>query len=208
MALRLRWLLTVTILLIVTVLLLKTLPAASASVAQTSDASQIDRGRAVYDHYCITCHGDHGQGLTAEWRATFPPQDQNCWKSKCHAVNHPPEGFILPRVVPALAGPDALTKFNTAQQLYSFIEAAMPFYSPGLLTSDQYWDIAAYLLTLNQVQFDGTLSSDDAPAVYLRPQTVEEAQPAAEPIIVAASVAVAGLVAAIVLIRRRATRSA
>ena len=195
-------LVTVTILSIVTVLLSTTIPK-----AQASEPTQVDRGKAVYLHYCSTCHGDRGQGLTDEWRATFPPRDQNCWQSKCHALNHPPEGFVFPHIVPAVAGPDALTKFNTAQQLYGFISKAMPYYAPGLLTSDQYTDITAFLLTLNNVNFDGTLTPDTESLIHLRPQTSDEAQPASYPAIVLIAVVISGVAGVTMFVwRRRANR--
>ena len=56
-------------------------------------ASQLEYGAEVYRLVCQDCHGNRGQGLTDEWRATWAPADQNCWQSKCHAANHPPEGF-------------------------------------------------------------------------------------------------------------------
>jgi cytochrome c len=155
---------TVTILGVVTVFLLST-----SSLAQATQPDQFDRGQAIYTHYCSTCHGDRGQGLTDEFRATWPPQDQNCWKSKCHAANHPPGGFVFPKIVPAVIGSGTLVRFETAQQLYTFMQSAMPYYAPGLLNSDQYWDLAAFLLSSNQVKFDGSLSPDNAALIRLRP---------------------------------------
>ena len=52
--------------------------------------TQVDQGHFVYYQVCIACHGDHGQGLTGEWRAQFGSKDMNCWQSKCHSFNHPP----------------------------------------------------------------------------------------------------------------------
>ena len=63
-------------------------------------ASQADAGAQVYTLVCSACHGDLGQGLTDEWRATWNPSDQNCWQSKCHGLNRPSDGFDLPRYVP------------------------------------------------------------------------------------------------------------
>src|SRR5512134_251602 len=65
------------------------------------DATQLDYGQEIYRLVCSACHGDVGQGLTPEWRSTWAPEDQNCWKSKCHGQNHPPDGFTFP-VAPAI----------------------------------------------------------------------------------------------------------
>ena len=139
----------------------------TAVTTRAGETTQVDRGAATYQHYCSTCHGDRGQGLTDEFRATWPPEDQNCWKSKCHAPNHPPEGFVFPHTVPPLIGPGTLTRFQTAAQLDTFIQHAMPYYAPGLLKTDQYWDIAAFLLASNNIQYDGNLSPDNAALVRL-----------------------------------------
>ncbi len=119
-------------------------PSVSLSGADEDDVAE------VYRLYCSTCHGDVGQGLTDEWRSThFPPSKQNCWQSKCHTYNHDPGGFIFPKEVPAIVGTEALTKFATAQELYGFIRAAMPYYAPGLLSDTQYRELTIYLVEAN-----------------------------------------------------------
>ncbi len=47
-----------------------------------ASATQLQYGAEVYRLVCSACHGDHGQGLTDAWRATWAPSDQNCWQSK------------------------------------------------------------------------------------------------------------------------------
>lgn len=110
------------------------------------DATQADVGAEVYRLVCEACHGDRRQGLTDEWRATWSPDTQNCWQSKCHAGNHPPEGFDLPRYVPPLGGPDALARFETAFDLQEYIHNNMPWHNPGSLTTEQYWQVTAFLI--------------------------------------------------------------
>ncbi len=201
---------TVTILGVVTVFLLST-----SSLAQANQPDQIDRGQAIYTHYCSTCHGDRGQGLTDEFRATWPLEDQNCWKSKCHAVNHPPGGFVFPKVVPAVIGSGTLVRFETAQQLYNFIHSAMPYYAPGLLNSDQYWDLAAFLLSSNNVKFDGSLSPDNAVLIRLRPAvptasgaTVQPLSSDAGPMVIVGLAGVVILVLlGLILWRRRSSKN-
>ncbi len=111
-----------------------------------------DDGAKLYQQWCSTCHGDRGQGLTEEWRAQWPEGEQNCWQSKCHAGNHPPDGFSFPKNVPALIGPDTLTKLGTAQDLYVYTRAAMPYWSPNLLEDDEYRAITVFLVKANYTE--------------------------------------------------------
>lgn len=115
----------------------------SALAAEGSD------GARVYRQWCSTCHGDRGQGLTEEWRATWPKDKQNCWQSKCHAINHPPEGFTFPKDVPAVIGDNTLTKFGSAQDLYAYIRATMPYWNPNMLSEDQYRAITIFIVEAN-----------------------------------------------------------
>ncbi len=140
-----------------------------------SSSSPTDNGTELYQFWCSTCHGDRGQGLTPEWRATWPKGKQNCWQSKCHATNHPPEGFVFPKNVPALIGPDTLTKFRTAQDLYGYSRATMPYWSPNLLKDDEYRAITAFLVKANYaaqgVPLPTSLSGDWT-VVSLHPGTI------------------------------------
>jgi quinol-cytochrome oxidoreductase complex cytochrome b subunit len=112
--------------------------------------TQLDDGSLIYWKICLTCHGDRGQGLTDEWRAVFGG-DENCWASKCHAANHPPQGFLIPRdrLAPAIKGLGTLTRFNTAQELYDYIVVSMPWWNPNSLTTEQAWQVTAYTLKMN-----------------------------------------------------------
>ncbi len=114
-------------------------------------------GLALYRMHCSGCHGYQGQGLTPEWRAEWPKDKQNCWQSKCHAANHPPDGFTFPKQVPAVIGPETLAKFATGQDLYVYIRATMPYWAPHLLADDQYQAITAYLIEANYQQRDWPL---------------------------------------------------
>lgn len=114
------------------------------------DATEADIGAEIYRLVCRDCHGDRGQGLTDAFRATWAPDDQNCWQAKCHAANHPPEGFLLPRFIPAIIGPNTLVRFESAAQLQTFISKNMPWHNPGSLTTDEYRQLTAYILRENQ----------------------------------------------------------
>jgi cytochrome c len=111
--------------------------------------SQADHGAQVYWLNCSPCHGDKAQGLTDEFRQQYPEEDRNCWTSHCHGKVTYENGFTIPRVVPALVGPGTLAKFATAQNLYGFIHAAMPFQKPNSLSDEDYYKITAFLLRQN-----------------------------------------------------------
>lgn len=110
-----------------------------------STATQADIGAEIYRLVCQDCHGDRGQGLTDEWRAVWAPEDQNCWQSKCHASNYPPEGFALPHTVPAIMGPKSLARFEGILDLFNYIKSKMPWHDPGNLVDAEYWQIMTFL---------------------------------------------------------------
>lgn len=111
--------------------------------------SQADTGAQEYYQRCMVCHGDRGQGLTAEWRGALDPADQNCWQAGCHHVRRPPDGFIFPKAVPAVIGAGTLMRFETAQELFEFTRSTMPFQAPGSLSDEMYWQLTAYLVREN-----------------------------------------------------------
>jgi mono/diheme cytochrome c family protein len=128
----------------------------SAAPARAYQEEEAERGAAVFARRCSTCHGDQGQGLTDEWRATWPPTHQNCWKANCHGPQpYPEDGFTLPRVVPALIGPGTLRRFATAADLYAYIRARMPFHAPGSLPEADYRAVTAFLLQRHGIPADG-----------------------------------------------------
>ena len=134
----------------------------------TEPLSQVEEGAVLYWSVCMACHGDRGQGLTDEWRDSFG-EDKNCWASKCHASNHPPQGFEFPRIVPPVAGAGALARFVNAQQLYAFNLEFMPRWDPGQLTEEKAWAVTAYLLKLNGALPEGvTLSAANAEFIPVR----------------------------------------
>ncbi len=59
--------------------------------------------------------------------------------------------------VPAVIGPGTLNEFATAQDMFAFIRNRMPKSAPGMLSEDQYWDVAAYLLYSNGLIAQGTV---------------------------------------------------
>ena len=144
-----------------------------------SSPTQADYGAEPYYQVCMACHGNWGQGLTDEWRATgFGGDDQYCWQSRCHASNHPPQGFILPETIPPLLGTGSLSRISTAFELYNVIFTTMPWWNPGSLSSEDAWAISAYLLRARGELPDGvTLTAANAPIYRLHaspPAVVDE----------------------------------
>jgi cytochrome c len=134
--------------------------------------SQADYGAQVYWLSCLPCHGDRGQGLTDEFRAAYPPEEQYCWERGCHGENPYESGFTLPKTIPAVIAPQALSKFSDAAQLQAYIRAAMPFWKPGSLTDEDAWRVTAYLLRGNGL-WDGAgeLNASNAAAIRILRQT-------------------------------------
>ncbi len=132
-----------------------------------ANATQVDYGWQAYRLVCSACHAYDGSGLTGEWLSFWAPEDQNCWQSKCHALSHPPDGFVLPHYVPAIVGPGELDVYKTAQGLHDYIKKAMPWQDPGYLTDNEYWNITAYLIQANGFTLPKEPLSADTGADYL-----------------------------------------
>lgn len=178
------------------------------------DASQLEYGAEVYRLVCKACHGDKGQGLTDDWRAQWAPEDQNCWQSKCHAANHPPDGFYMP-IAPAVIGLP-LQMFATAQDLYNYIHNFMPWHDRGSMTEKESWSVTAHILKMNNVDPGPELGPETASQIRLRPSsdgtspanTLQDMQEKivdkASPIWIVAMIAAAALacIALFVMIRR------
>ncbi len=176
-------------------------------VSSLQNPTQLDQGSSIYWGVCMTCHGDRGEGLTDEWRAVFG-KDQNCWTSKCHAANHPPEGFVIPRdrLPPAVTGPGSLTRFSNAQELYDYVVVSMPWWKPGSLTTDKAWEVTAYILKLNGTLPQGiVLNSTDASAVPVRHLVNASRNDQTGEIILAVLLA---MIAGVMILRTAVTRKA
>jgi hypothetical protein len=142
-------------------------PPAPTAVTRFYDEEQLKQGGDIFEFRCSTCHGDRGQGL-AEWRATWPEEKQNCWQAKCHNPSGLPEGFLFPKYVPAVIGPYSLVRFQTAQELFNYLSARMPYQTPGSLSPQDYWALTAFLLDAHNVPANGQiLDSSTATAISL-----------------------------------------
>lgn len=122
---------------------------------------QADYGAQVYYYVCMACHGDRGQGLTEQWMEEWNLGKNSCWQSRCHAANHPPEGFKLPHNIPGIVGPVLTERFYNGHDLHDYIKKNMPWHAPGTLKEEEYWQLTAFLLRTNgfwqeQSQIDET----------------------------------------------------
>jgi cytochrome c len=116
-----------------------------------ANPSQADKGSQVYWLTCLPCHGDSGQGLTEEFKQTYPEEDRNCWNSGCHGARPYENGFTLPMNIPPVIGSGTLQKFSNALVLRSYIFAAMPYWRPASLTDEESWQVTAFLLRENNL---------------------------------------------------------
>ena len=132
----------------------------SSTLVTTEDAELLN-GAELYYQKCSVCHGDTGLGLE-EARATFPEDHRRC--TQCHKSGNPKEVdwlnirdndmFDIGDPTP-LRGEGALANFANPESLQAYISATMPRYAPNSLEADDYRDIAAFLLHINNVQEAG-----------------------------------------------------
>ena len=145
--------------------------------ADDSIMTQIELGAEKYRQVCMACHGDWGQGLTPEWRAQWG-DDGNCWQSRCHASNHPDDGFELPQVIPALSKSTNMAGIKNAAELQQVIYQTMPWWNPGFVTEEESWAITAFLMeSRGELGPDVTLDVSNATVYqlhepYVPPQNV------------------------------------
>lgn len=112
--------------------------------------TEYELGRNLYWHWCMTCHGDRGQGLTDEFREIWDAEHQNCWARGCHAGHSGDMGFPIPTVVPALVNDTHLVQFASVQALSDFLQETHPPQSPGILKNQEYHAIALFVFMMNE----------------------------------------------------------
>lgn len=112
--------------------------------------TQVDIGRNLYYFHCMPCHGDRGQGLTDEFREIWDEDHQNCWGRGCHSGRAELEAFYIPRTIPAVIDPpQALSAFQTAEDLFTFLRATQPPQRAGALSDAEYSALTSFLLHEN-----------------------------------------------------------
>lgn len=140
--------------------------------------TQADLGEMPYYQVCMACHGNWGQGLTDEWREIGFGEDKNCWQSKCHAPNHPSQGFVLPRYVPPVLGQGTMPTIENAEQLYTIIYETMPWWDPGFLSKEDSLALTAYLMRARGELPNGVVLTENNLAAFdlvtSAPQIVDE----------------------------------
>lgn len=146
--------------------------------------TQADEGAYLYWLNCQPCHGDVGQGLTDDWRAQYPEEDQYCWGRGCHGELPYENGFTLPQEVPALIGDGSLARFETMGQVYHYMRVTMPYNLPGVLEDGEYLAITAFLAREHDLWQGVPLQADTVDQARLRgvpaelPPDVHQSTPA------------------------------
>lgn len=148
--------------------------------------TQADQGAQLYWLNCQPCHGDVGQGLSDaandDWRSQYPEDHQNCWESGCHGSRPYPDGFTLPRFVPAVIGHNSLSRFSTMADAYTYLQNSMPLNAPGSLPAEEYLAITAFLAREQGLLANHTavLGQSDLATLWLNPAeaTAQAARPA------------------------------
>ena len=146
---------------------------ATASLA-TESSEQVTRGGELYRTNCAVCHGATALGFD-EARAAFPEEHRRC--TRCHKTNNPRtwnlntvhNNMFSLGAPPALRGEGTLHAFADASALFYYMRATMPRYAPGRLSDAQYWDVAAYLLSLRDASPQNVITQENA-ATFLLPK--------------------------------------
>ena len=85
-------------------------------------------GRAIYVQKCASCHGDQGQGATADDLVSGPQPP---------TADHPNKAIG--------------SYWPYATTIFDFLRRAMPPAAPGSLSSDELYALTAYLLAANKI---------------------------------------------------------
>jgi len=85
-------------------------------------------GRQIYERQCASCHGDEGQGATAEELVGEPTPP---------TVDNPSKAIG--------------SYWPFAPTIFDFIRRGMPPAAPGSLSADQIYAVTAYLLAANKI---------------------------------------------------------
>jgi hypothetical protein len=114
-----------------------------------SNPTELELGRYLYWRHCMPCHGDHGQGLTDEFRGLWVPDHQNCWARGCHSGKYASDSFPVPTYIPAVVEDDGLAHFESQQSLVAYLKATHPPQDPGFLEGEEYRQIALFVFWMN-----------------------------------------------------------
>jgi quinol-cytochrome oxidoreductase complex cytochrome b subunit len=118
--------------------------------------TQLNEGALYYWGVCMPCHGDHGQGLTEEWKLSYNDHERDCWESGCHGQDYPNSSFEIPETgIPAIAGSGKLGRFTSTRDLYDYLINDMPWGRTGTLTTETAWALSAYIKKLHGTGLTG-----------------------------------------------------
>jgi mono/diheme cytochrome c family protein len=106
--------------------------AGETTVERRQDPAQVARGKAVYENYCLECHGDAGRGQAGDWRVRdadghFPPPPLD---DSAHAWHHPTADLL------------AIIREGSPQG-----QGKMPAWQ-GRLSETEMQDVVAYIKSL------------------------------------------------------------
>jgi mono/diheme cytochrome c family protein len=105
----------------------------------------VAHGRSVYDENCAACHGENGQGGI-----------------KDRLVGG--QGTLTSEMPIKTVG----SFWPYATTLFDYIHRAMPYQAPGILSADDTYAVAAYILNLNGIiSADGRLDKDTLPKIKM-----------------------------------------
>jgi len=108
-------------------------------------AGSVDRGRAIYEARCLSCHGANGDKGIAPRLAGG-------------------QGTLASKVPVLTVG----SYWPYATTLYDYIQRAMPLDSPQSLTPDEVYAVTAYTLHLNGIlQADAVLDAASLAAIRM-----------------------------------------
>ncbi len=88
----------------------------------------VSAGKRIYRSFCLSCHGFEGSGNSAEELAG----------AQHRLTDNPPDKTIG-------------TYWPYATTLFDFIRRSMPMDAPGSLSTQEIYDVTAYLLFLNNI---------------------------------------------------------
>lgn len=170
--------------------------------------TELELGQNLYWHWCMPCHGEHGQGLTDEFRSKWESDHQNCWDRGCHAGHEGDMGFPIPTVVPAIVEPMQLAQFSSLQSLTEYFHATHPPQRPGILEINEYHAIAVYVFSMNRRTLDDApLTETPTPASLTPTPSLPPSIQADSPFGLFSAIGLAILLTLLVLLRQKREQS-
>jgi mono/diheme cytochrome c family protein len=83
--------------------------------------------------------------------------------AQCHGENG--EGGTGPLLI---GGNKRIASYQTSKRLYDYVSSTMPFDEPGSLTTEQYWNVIAYLLDANELLPPETVLGPETEPIELK----------------------------------------